>query len=110
MTDEQFAKLLEVVSGNHRAAETLTRIDERLKNHLENYNGDRLDCAKEVLRVETIAKGAHKRVDTIIGVGGWTVFLTVSGLIITTLINMYTINEKRFDSILRPQIVNVDAK
>ena len=97
MTDEQFAQLIQNLSGSREAERTLTRIEERLMNHLENYNKDRLECSKELQRTENVAKAAHTRVDRVIGIGGWTVALTITGLVLTTLFNMWNINEKRFD-------------
>ena len=64
----------------------LIQIDTKLTQHLENYRRTRDEDLIKIAEADRRSMRAHERIDRIIIVGGITVFLTVSGLILTVLI------------------------
>ena len=99
MDQEQFSQLLLTLGLNIDDRKTLTRIEEKLSNHLDNYRREQAELSKSVALADQKAAAAHNRLDRIIGIGGWTVFFTVGGLILTVIFNLWTINERRFDEL-----------
>ncbi len=61
----------------------LIQIDTKLSQHLENYRRTRDEDLIKIAESNQRSLRAHERIDKIIVIGGFTVFVTVGGLILT---------------------------
>ena len=65
----------------------LIQIDTKLSQHIENYRRTRDEDLIKISESNQRSVKAHERIDRVIVVGGITVFLTVSGLILTVVLS-----------------------
>ena len=80
MTTEQFERFLEAVIDNRKTGERLATIEALIRAGNESSEKFRIEVAKDIRKANDSASAAHKRIDTLLIMGGITVLLTLAGL------------------------------
>ena len=86
MTDEQFEKLMLVVTQRQTDHDLLVEINTVVRLNHERYEAEKIDTGKKISLVERATEAAHKRLDFIytgvmVSIGG--IILTVITFFIT---------------------------
>lgn len=86
MDSEQFSQLIEKISRAQEDHDLLISIKASLETYQTISSSMNATLSKEIGAAAKAGEAAHRRIDTVISIGGLSAFLTIAGLVITVLL------------------------